>query len=115
MNGLPDNVPSRGYLNPTKHGNDAQRRTDADLHDKPGPDRIRRILYSALLGMTDNDQNAFPSTGDNPTFKGGMNFIQIPGHTRITKIIYPAPGNVGSHLADETVQIDSPSAATPLY
>lgn len=115
MDRIPNNVPSRAYLNVTKRGNNSQRRTDFELGDRPGPDRIRRPLYTALLGMTDNDQNAFPSTGDNPTFKGGMNFIQTPGHTRITKIIYRAPANVGSYLADETVQIDSPSAASPLY
>jgi len=41
-------------------GNDRQRRTDADLHSHPGPQRIPRIWNENMRGMLDSDVNAFP-------------------------------------------------------
>ena len=91
-------------------GNYAQRRTDYQLHDLPGPQRIPRMWMPNIGGMLTSDANFSPSTGDTVT----DNTISPVGHTRIPKYIYRPPIQNPMGLADDYTQISSPPIGMPL-
>lgn len=97
-------------LDQSQFGNYAQRRTDFQLHDQPGPRRIPKIWAPNINGMTTSDANFSPSTGDTVT----DNTLDNIGHTKIVKYIYRPPIQNPMGLADDVVQISSPAIGMPL-
>lgn len=105
--GYRKNVP----LDQSLEGNYAQRRTDYQLHDQPGPKRIPKIWAPNISGMLTSDSNATPSTGDTNVHADGLNVV---GHTKIPKYIYRPPTQNPMGLADDYVEISSPGIGMPL-
>ncbi len=90
-------------------GNEAQRRTDYQLNDQPGPIHIPRMWMPNIRGMLGNDANFTPSTGDTVT----DNTLGPIGHTVIPKYIYRPPTQSHIPVADDTLQITSPAIGMP--
>lgn len=90
-------------------GNYAQRRTDYQLHDSPGPVRIPHMWSPNIRGMLTNDANFTPSTGNTVL----DNSLDPVGHTVIPKYIYRPPTQSHIPYADDTLQITSPAIGMP--